>query len=245
MDLKLDVPVHTLKGKEQTKSVTTFFYEGNICVDAIMSYDWLAENKLAIVPHADALLYLPSFQKEVPLESECRAESFLPSTPGSSTNAVFHDVVKAVGQQCLDDSHPSQDKPDEYHTTKTTQRVNSQFSFQNQTAVTLSVPAGSGLTTSVAAIDLPSHTSLVTQSGTRTVLTPVFSPSLDSPREPPAPINAVQTPLLFNESPPSESTEEKLSVATQTEPLHTQSKVPVQIQTDPSTIHEQLLLLTL
>ena len=57
--LELTVPVKTVAGDDDARTLKDTFYVGNITVDIIMSYECLARHKLAVVPHWDALLHLP------------------------------------------------------------------------------------------------------------------------------------------------------------------------------------------
>jgi hypothetical protein len=61
-DLDLSIPVLGWSGKEETSHARGYFYSGNIHVDVILGYGFLAQNQLIVVPHKDTIMPFPSFQ---------------------------------------------------------------------------------------------------------------------------------------------------------------------------------------
>ena len=69
--LELTMPLRNVSGDRETRKISDDFYVGNITVDAIMSYEGLARQKLAVVPHWDSLLHLP---QPAPVDISCVPE---------------------------------------------------------------------------------------------------------------------------------------------------------------------------
>jgi hypothetical protein len=61
-DLDLSMPVLGWTGKSETSQSRGYFYSGNIHVDVILGYGFLAQCQLIVVPHKDTIMPFPSFQ---------------------------------------------------------------------------------------------------------------------------------------------------------------------------------------
>jgi hypothetical protein len=61
-DLDLSMPVLGWTGINETKQSRGYFYSGNIHVDVILGYGFLAQCQLIVVPHKDTIMPFPSFQ---------------------------------------------------------------------------------------------------------------------------------------------------------------------------------------
>jgi hypothetical protein len=61
-DFDLSMPVLGWTGINETKQSRGYFYSGNIHVDVILGYGFLAQCQLIVVPHKDTIMPFPSFQ---------------------------------------------------------------------------------------------------------------------------------------------------------------------------------------
>ena len=61
-ELDLSIPVLGWTGKSETSQSRGYFYSGNIHVDVILGYGFLAQCQLMVVPHKDTIMRFPSFQ---------------------------------------------------------------------------------------------------------------------------------------------------------------------------------------
>ena len=61
-DFDLSMPVLGWTGTHETKQSRGYFYHGNIHVDVILGYQFLAQCQLMVVPHKDTIMPFPSFQ---------------------------------------------------------------------------------------------------------------------------------------------------------------------------------------
>jgi hypothetical protein len=61
-EFDLSMPVLGWTGAHETKQSRGYFYSGNIHVDVILGYGFLAQCQLIVVPHKDTIMPFPSFQ---------------------------------------------------------------------------------------------------------------------------------------------------------------------------------------
>jgi hypothetical protein len=61
-DFDLSMPVLGWTGENESKQSQGYFYSGNIHVDVILGYGFLAQCQLMVVPHKDTIMPFPSFQ---------------------------------------------------------------------------------------------------------------------------------------------------------------------------------------
>ena len=103
--LSLETPMVGWKGKSFLKTLKGFFYEADIACDAIISYDFLANHRLGVVPHKHALVLWDDFDGvDKPVEPSPEVKN-RPVTPHENDHDQKIDSRKEVNR--VSELHPT------------------------------------------------------------------------------------------------------------------------------------------